>query len=165
MSFSGGEHQSKRVRVQGGVISTICHFRFWHKADIANRLSASQPRSSPASPSTASGHHKAPKSIPDPRAANRGAPKSELWVGSGKSDAGRENRRAAAAACPELNLGNELSYDAASEMACGCFNEFDEIDVVISLIRDCADHNKRYIALVTNLSDRRTFHFYTQCFW
>jgi hypothetical protein len=67
--------------------------------------------------------------------------------------------------CPELNLGNELSYDAASEMACGCFNEFDEIDVVISLIRDCADHNKRYVALVTNLSDRRTFHFYTQCFW
>ena len=50
-------------------------------------------------------------------------------------------------------------------MACDCFNEFDEIDVVISLIRDCADHNKRYIALVTNLSDRRTFHFYTQCFW
>ena len=39
MSFSGGEHQSKRVRVQGGVISTICHFRFWHKADIA-RLSS-----------------------------------------------------------------------------------------------------------------------------
>ena len=98
-------------------------------------------------------------------AANRGAPKSELWVGSGKSDGGRENRQAAAAACSELNLGNELSYDAASEMACDCFNEFDEIDVVISLIRDCADHNKRYIALVTNLSDRRTFHFYTQCFW
>ena len=84
---------------------------------------------------------------------------------SGKPDGGRENRRAAAAACPELNLGNELSYDAASEMACGCFNEFDEIDVVISLIRDCAEHNKRYIALVTNLSDRRTFHFYTQRFW
>jgi len=35
MSFSGGEHQSKRVRVQGGVISIICHFRFWHKADMS----------------------------------------------------------------------------------------------------------------------------------
>src|SRR6516164_10636443 len=29
-----GRHQSKRVRVQGG----ICHFRFWHKADILTRF-------------------------------------------------------------------------------------------------------------------------------
>jgi hypothetical protein len=28
-----------------------------------------------------------------------------------------------------LNLSNELSYDAAGEMACNCFNEFDEINM------------------------------------
>ena len=65
----------------------------------------------------------------------------------------------------ELNLSNELSYDAAGEMACNCFNEFDEINMVISFIRDSADHNNRYIALVTNLSHRCAFHFYTQCVW
>ena len=50
-------------------------------------------------------------------------------------------------------------------MACNCFNEFDEINMVISFIRDSADHNNRYIALVTNLSHRCAFHFYTQCVW
>ena len=62
-------------------------------------------------------------------------------------------------------MSNELSYDAAGEMACNSFNEFDEINMVISFIRNSADHNNRYIALVTNLSHRCAFHFYTQCVW